>query len=41
MHFDFDEIEEYIRNKTYLSTIPAHEIMDLNQIFEEQQNATK
>ena len=25
MHFDFDEIEEYIRNKTYLSTIPARD----------------
>ena len=22
-HFDFDEIEEYLRNKTYSSTIPA------------------
>ena len=22
-HFDFDEIEEYLRNKTYPSTIPA------------------
>ena len=40
-HFDFDEIEEYLRNKTYPSTIYLHEIMDLNQIFEEKQNATK
>ena len=39
-HFDFDEIEEYVRNKTYPSTIPA-EIMVLNRLFEEQQNATK
>ena len=31
-HLDFDEIEEYP------STIPAR---DLNQILEEQQNATK
>ena len=37
-HFDFDEIEEYLRNKTYPSTILA---WDLNQIFEEQQNLMK
>ena len=24
-HFDFDEIEEYLRNKTYSSTIPARD----------------
>ena len=24
-HFDFDEIEEYLRNKTYRSTIPARD----------------
>ena len=24
-HFDFDEIEEYLRNKTYPSTIPARD----------------
>ena len=24
-HFDFDEIEEYLRNKTYASTIPARD----------------
>ena len=39
-HFDFDEIEEYLRNKANLSTI-LHEIMNLTKIFEEQQNAAK
>ena len=24
-HFDFDEMEEYLRNKTYPSTIPARD----------------
>ena len=24
-HFDFDEIDEYVRNKTYPSTIPARD----------------
>ena len=40
-HFDFDETEEYLRNKTYPSTIPAQGYIDQNQIFKEQHNATK
>ena len=39
-HFDFNEIKEYLRSKTY-PMLYLQEIMYLNQILEDQQNATK